>query len=219
MNTEDIPNKGPSPWQPEQDRRKLAVYGKAIEEGGEFTTILGRIIIQGIDGLDPATQKPNRKALSEEIGDILAQCQRLIADEQLDQEVILSRAERKFVFMHKWLETLCPDHDGWYDVNRINIPPEAIKSGMMIGLWIQPADALDDIVAGEYIPQAVWNLIDIRHHSSTVLANNWIAAYSDQLVTDIVDADHLQRLSSNYRVTHWRYYTNEPTCTPTLTTA
>lgn len=62
----------PSPWQPEQDKIRLAALGKLLEELGEASAIVARCIIQGVDEGEPVTGKPNREALWQELADIKA---------------------------------------------------------------------------------------------------------------------------------------------------
>lgn len=61
-----------SPWMPEQDRIRLAVLGKLIEECTELAGRAARCIIQGIDERDPATGRRNREELGREMSDVTA---------------------------------------------------------------------------------------------------------------------------------------------------
>lgn len=60
----------PSPWQPERDPIRLAIYGKTVEEIGELASAIGRCTIQGIAEKDPETGKPNVDWLEDEIADV-----------------------------------------------------------------------------------------------------------------------------------------------------
>lgn len=197
MNTEDIPQRFPSPWQPEQDRLRLAVFGKSQEELGELVTIIGRCIIQGVEGKHPETGKPNKQAIAEEIGDVLSKIQNLINVLDLDSIAIASRADKKFRFLAGWLQTLAADHDGWYHTDRYNIPREVKDGDVTVDLWVQPDSALDDISRGtiyremKYVPT---DLADKAH--AAAFTRNWIDQWGKPI-------DGLRR------VTHWRYATNE----------
>jgi hypothetical protein len=61
-----------SPWFPEQDRVRLAVLGKLIEECNELAGRAARCIIQGLDERDPATGRKNREELGREMSDVTA---------------------------------------------------------------------------------------------------------------------------------------------------
>lgn len=61
-----------SPWMPEQDRLRLAVLGKLIEECNELAGRAARCIIQGLDESDPASHRTNREELAREIADVEA---------------------------------------------------------------------------------------------------------------------------------------------------
>ncbi|MFC5421969.1 hypothetical protein ACFPOB_20615 [Bosea eneae] len=61
-----------SPWFPEQDRIRLAVLGKLIEECTELAGRAARCIIQGLDERDPATGRKNREELGREMSDVSA---------------------------------------------------------------------------------------------------------------------------------------------------
>jgi hypothetical protein len=61
-----------SPWMPEQNRIRLAVLGKLVEECNELAARATRCIIQGIDERDPETERPNRAELEREIADVSA---------------------------------------------------------------------------------------------------------------------------------------------------
>lgn len=61
-----------SPWSPEQDRIRLAVLGKLIEECNELAGRAARCIIQGIDEQDPTSGRTNREELAREMADAIA---------------------------------------------------------------------------------------------------------------------------------------------------
>ena len=61
-----------TPWQPEQNRFRLAVLGKLAEEAGELSARASRCIIHGLDEADPDTGRRNRDELAREVADVLA---------------------------------------------------------------------------------------------------------------------------------------------------
>lgn len=93
-----------SKWIGEQNpiiRRRI---GKLGEECAELMKVLHRVDLQGIDGIDPATGKANRRCLAEEIADVLAQLDCCIAENglSLDSEFILHRRLDKRAQMRRW---------------------------------------------------------------------------------------------------------------------
>ena len=78
-------------WIPEASPKVLRRVGKTGEEAAELQKVLSRIVIQGIDGVDPATGKTNLQALTEEIADVMAQCDVCIAAFDLDLDAICRR--------------------------------------------------------------------------------------------------------------------------------
>lgn len=50
-----------NPWHPMTDAINLAHLGKLAEELNECGAAVARCIIQGIDGSEPVTGKPNRE--------------------------------------------------------------------------------------------------------------------------------------------------------------
>lgn len=61
-----------SPWQPEQDRIRLAMLGKLLEELGEAAQRAARCITHGIDETDPDTGRTNAEELQRELTDVEA---------------------------------------------------------------------------------------------------------------------------------------------------
>ena len=61
-----------TPWQPEQDRHRLATLGKLAEEASELSARAARCIIHGLDERDPDTGLLNRDELAREIADVTA---------------------------------------------------------------------------------------------------------------------------------------------------
>src|SRR5689334_16523127 len=76
--------------------------GKTGEECAELLAVTTRIQIQGIDEIDPGTQKANRQRLIEEIGDVYAQLDACVTMLGLDGEFIQARRARKFGYMYEW---------------------------------------------------------------------------------------------------------------------
>lgn len=89
-------------WTPEQNQMILRRVGKTGEEAAELMKVTSRIVIQGIDGIDPATGKTNRQALTEEIADVIAQAKVTVDALGLDNDAIMARAARKEQQMHEW---------------------------------------------------------------------------------------------------------------------
>lgn len=94
-----------SPWMPEQDRLRLAMLGKLLEELGEATQRAARCITHGIDEIDPDTGRTNRVELEREIADVRA-CTTVL-DEDLDVKFDRDR----------WLEKLNGFRD-WHNLIR-----------------------------------------------------------------------------------------------------
>jgi hypothetical protein len=87
-----------SPWHPITDAVDLKYLGKLVKESGELASITARVMIQGIDGINPDGGKVNRQALSEEIADVFANCLLVIQRFGLNTVEI---DERKLVKMSK----------------------------------------------------------------------------------------------------------------------
>lgn len=84
-----------------------AVLGKLGEESAELCNIIMRIWIQGIDGADPGTGKPNTVALWEEIADVEAMiemCKRVISF--LPRDLVAVRREKKIAMKTEWIRML-----------------------------------------------------------------------------------------------------------------
>ncbi|MGO8093181.1 hypothetical protein [Rhizobium leguminosarum] len=102
MSTADI-----TLWKPEPAVLIHQALGKAGEEASELAAILFRCTIQGLDSSDPGTGKWNRKALFDEIADVLAATQwlREVINDELDQ----SRIARKLAGFRLWQRMLEED--------------------------------------------------------------------------------------------------------------
>jgi NTP pyrophosphatase (non-canonical NTP hydrolase) len=68
----------------------------------ELGSGLARISIQGMNTIDPASSKPNRQQLEEEMADVLAQIRCNMTDLGLNLESIMKRAEEKVAMMAQW---------------------------------------------------------------------------------------------------------------------
>lgn len=96
----------PAPWQPETDKVRLAVLGKALEEAGELITIMARCIIQGVDERNPNGGKPNIVALREELADVHATLRHVQAKFTINMDEMTARRDRKGTFLAKWFDGL-----------------------------------------------------------------------------------------------------------------
>ena len=90
------------PWYVEIDSQRLRRFGKTLEELGELQAVVARCIIQGIDEVDPSSQKTNRLRLEEEIADAYAQLFILEERFNLDTEFIAGRMMHKTDQMYEW---------------------------------------------------------------------------------------------------------------------
>lgn len=95
-----------STWMPLTDPVDLAHIGKLAEECAELSKICARIIIQGLDGVDPETGVPNMEALWKEIADVSAMSQFCVNRYQFDMELIIERALRKQQHKRAWHKAL-----------------------------------------------------------------------------------------------------------------
>lgn len=89
-----------SPWMPEQDRIRLAVLGKLIEECNELAARSARCIIHGLDETDPATGRLNREELAREMADVEACLD--IVDSVLSVEAPTQRRADKRAGFRRW---------------------------------------------------------------------------------------------------------------------
>lgn len=96
-----------NPWQVCQDPKTLRRTGKSLEELGELIAVLARVIIQGIDEVDPGSGKTNRVRLENETADVLVQCHRTIEALGLNRPRIELRCTEKDRQMIEW-ESLYP---------------------------------------------------------------------------------------------------------------
>ena len=99
-----------SRWVPISDPRVLRRLGKLLEELGELVAACGRAIIQGLDGIDPASGETNTLRISKETADVMAQISCTVNALTLDEGFIIGRTEDKIRQMDEW-EALCPCED------------------------------------------------------------------------------------------------------------
>lgn len=116
MNTVDI-GEAPSLWIPTSNPIDLAHIGKLGEEAAELARICHRIIIQGVDGVDPGNQLTNRIELQNEIADVYAMAGLCIARFKLNVDQIELRERRKRAMKRAWFSMLTPGN-GAYDSGR-----------------------------------------------------------------------------------------------------
>lgn len=91
-----------NPWQPEQDRLRLALLGKLLEEVNELGAALARCIIQGIGESEPVTGKPNVDWLEDEIADVSGAGSLVIEHFGLREKRINARFDRKVQHLRAW---------------------------------------------------------------------------------------------------------------------
>lgn len=90
------------PWCCETDSQRLRRFGKTLEELGELQAVVARCIIQGLEEIDPTSQKTNRLRLEEEVADVYTQLFLLEERFNLDTEFIAERMMLKTDQMYEW---------------------------------------------------------------------------------------------------------------------
>jgi len=95
-----------TPWVPTSDPIELAILGKLQEELAELQGIVARIIIQGIDEVEPVTKVPNRVALQHEVADVYATLSVTVSQYRLNPNEITERVTAKIAHLYKWHELL-----------------------------------------------------------------------------------------------------------------
>lgn len=98
----DAPAPKMNKWTPTTDLTILRRMGKTGEEAAELLAVTSRIIIQGIDEIDPSSGKTNRQRLEEEIADVYAQLDCTIDALYLDISAIARRRGVKVEQMLEW---------------------------------------------------------------------------------------------------------------------
>jgi NTP pyrophosphatase (non-canonical NTP hydrolase) len=87
---------------PTTDLLMLRRMGKFLEELGELQAVAARVIIQGIDEVDPGSGVVNRERLEKEIADVMAQCLTTIDTLSLDEDAIHVRVNEKMRQKAEW---------------------------------------------------------------------------------------------------------------------
>lgn len=98
-----------NPWHPMTDEIDLAILGKLAEELSECGAAVARCIIQGVDGSEPVTGKPNKEWLEDEIADVLAGIHLSTRRFGLDGHRILEREGEKIGHLNRWHSLLLKD--------------------------------------------------------------------------------------------------------------
>lgn len=92
------------PWVPMTDPVDVKLLGKLSEELGEAGAIACRCIIQGIDADEPVSGVNNRRALEDELADVLACARLAIEHYDLDLRRMGRRSSRKMARLRQWCE-------------------------------------------------------------------------------------------------------------------
>lgn len=89
-------------WEPDTDPHQARRIGKTLEELGELSAVLARISIQGMDAIDPASGKTNRRRMLEETADVMAQIECNIEAFGMSTCALADRLQRKIRHMQEW---------------------------------------------------------------------------------------------------------------------
>lgn len=89
-------------WIPTNDPLMLRRMGKLGEELGEAQAVASRVIIQGIDAIDPSSGRVNRHRLQDELADVQAQIGCTVLALGLDQDYMARRTADKMRQMAEW---------------------------------------------------------------------------------------------------------------------
>lgn len=89
-------------WVPTTDLMMLRRMGKLVEELGELGNVAGRVIIQGIDEIDPGSGDKNRLRLEKEIADVYAQLDVTVSLLRLRTTYVDARRFEKIKQMQEW---------------------------------------------------------------------------------------------------------------------
>lgn len=106
MEDDQIPTGKVSDWQPTTNKVDLAYLGKTGEELGELVTAIFRCIIQGVTEKEPATGKPNKTWLEDEVADVQMMLGHMTPHFALDTTRIAERRQRKHDFKAPWFNAL-----------------------------------------------------------------------------------------------------------------
>lgn len=102
-------NKRVTKWTPTTQLSMLRRMGKLLEELNECGSVAARCIIQGIDEVDPSSQRVNRDRLGDEMADVLAQIECTVAMLDYDRDALALRVERKLASMAAWEAMFPPE--------------------------------------------------------------------------------------------------------------
>lgn len=91
-----------SPWRVTTDPMILRRVGKTGEEANELGAVACRIVIQGIDEVDPSSGKTNRQRFFEELADVQAQINCSRRAFLIDADAFEDRVARKESDMADW---------------------------------------------------------------------------------------------------------------------
>lgn len=91
-----------APWKVTTDPMILRRVGKTGEEVGELGAVCARIVIQGIDEIDPNSGETNRKRFTDELADVQAQINVSRRKLEIDPEYFDARVARKEANMDHW---------------------------------------------------------------------------------------------------------------------
>lgn len=95
-----------SPWNVQTDSFLIRRMGKTGEECAELSAVTSRIIIQGMDEIDPTSGRFNSNRLVDEMADVLAQIECNIKAFGLNREFIAQKVAEKIAQMDEWEEVL-----------------------------------------------------------------------------------------------------------------
>lgn len=100
-------------WIESNVERKVAMLGplcgweELLVAVAQLSCVASRIVIQGIDEIDPSTQLPNRTRLGKAIVDTIAHYHKVMDHPvRLNREAIEKRVATKMAAMHEWEELL-----------------------------------------------------------------------------------------------------------------
>lgn len=91
-----------APWKVTTDPMILRRVGKTGEEVSELGAVCARIVIQGIDEIDPNSGESNRKRFVDELADVQAQINVSRKALAIDPEYFDARVARKEGNMEDW---------------------------------------------------------------------------------------------------------------------
>lgn len=109
-------NEQVSPWQPITDKIDLSHLGKSMEEVGELISELGKLqqimarcVIQGVDEINPTSDKTNRHEITKEIADVYVQLELLTERLKLDCTFMIARYNKKKALQNEWRKLIKPE--------------------------------------------------------------------------------------------------------------